>query len=219
MLEYSRLSAMPPQFPKADDMIPTRDSLLSRLKDWGDNASWHDFFNTYWRLVYGVALKAGLSDQEAQEVVQETVITVARRIPEFKYDPSVCSFKTWLLNLTRWRIVDQLRKRKSEGRRAPAAETTHTTVIERIADPAGVDLEAVWDAEWEQYLLDNAIARIKRKVSPEQYQMFDLAVFRRWPVKKVARELGVSLGTVYLARHRVGSLLKKEVRKLERQPI
>ena len=106
---------MPGDPPNVEELIPTRDSLLSRLKDWGDDESWRDFFNTYWKLVHGVALKAGLSEQEAEEVVQETVITVARRIPEFKYDPAVCSFKTWLLNLTRWRIVDQLRKRKPSG--------------------------------------------------------------------------------------------------------
>src|SRR5882762_11747856 len=86
----------------SEELIPTRDTLLSRLKDWQDEESWRDFFNIYWKLVYGFALKAGLSDQEAQEVVQETVITVARRIPEFRYDPARCSFKTWLLNLTRW---------------------------------------------------------------------------------------------------------------------
>src|SRR6059036_3519090 len=74
-----------------EELIPTRDSLLSRLKDRDDHDSWQDFFNTYWKLVYGVAMKAGLTDQEAQEVVQETVITVSRRIAEFKYDPAICS--------------------------------------------------------------------------------------------------------------------------------
>src|SRR5688500_17725870 len=93
---------------RADEVIPTRGTLLSRLKDWEDHESWRDFFNTYWRLVYGVAIKAGLREHEAQEVVQETIITVARRIPEFEYNPRRCSFKTWLMNLTRWRIVDQL---------------------------------------------------------------------------------------------------------------
>ena len=44
---------------------------------------------------------------EAEEVVQETAIGVARRLPEFAYDPKVCRFKTWLLNLVRWRIQDQ----------------------------------------------------------------------------------------------------------------
>jgi len=199
-----------------EELIPTRRSLLSRLKDWGDDESWHEFFNTYWKLVYGVAVKAGLTDQEAQEVVQETVITVARRIPEFKYDPSICSFKTWLLNLTRWRIVDQLRRRRP-GCAAREDGTARTAVIERVADPNTLDLDAVWDEQWQQHLLDAAVARVKRKVNPEQYQMFHLCVFKEWPPARVARELAVSISRVYLAKHRVASQLKREIKALEKK--
>src|SRR2546425_3533339 len=99
---------------KPDDLIPTRESLLSRLKDWEDRESWQDFFHTYWKLIYGMALKAGLSDAEAQDIVQETVISVARKIEGFKYDPAVCSFKSWMLQLTRWRIINQLKKRQHD---------------------------------------------------------------------------------------------------------
>src|SRR2546421_7379071 len=94
-----------------EEFIPTRRSLLTRLKQWDDHESWRDFFNTYWKLVYGVAMKSGLSESEAQEVVQETVISVAKKMRDFKYDPAVGSFKGWLLYLTRCRIVDQFRKR------------------------------------------------------------------------------------------------------------
>ena len=210
---------MPGDPPNVEELIPTRDSLLSRLKDWGDDASWRDFFNTYWKLVHGVALKAGLSEQEAQEVVQETVITVARRIPEFKYDPAVCSFKTWLLNLTRWRIVDQLRKRKpsAAANHFRSEATARTATVERVADPASLNLDAVWDQEWEHQILEAAIQRVKRKVKPEHYQIFHLCVFKEWPVKKVASELDVSAAQVYLARHRVGALLKKEVKAMEKR--
>jgi RNA polymerase sigma-70 factor (ECF subfamily) len=204
-----------------NELIPTRNSLLSRLKDWEDKQSWQDFFDTYWKLVYGVAIKAGLTDQEAQEVVQETVITVARRIPEFKYDPATCSFKTWLLNLTRWRITDQLRKRRPDDahkRRRPD-QTARTATVERIADPAGIDLETVWDEEWQQHLIHCATENVKRRVNPEQYQIFDLCLFKQWPVKKVARELGVSLGQVYLAKHRVSVLIKKEIKKLRKKIV
>ena len=199
-----------------EELIPTRNSLLSRLKDWEDQESWQDFFDTYWKLVYGVALKAGLTDQEAQEVVQETVITVARRIPEFKYDPAICSFKTWLLNLTRWRITDQFRKRRPENMRQTRRgdQMARTATVERVPDPAGIDLDAVWDVEWQQYLMNRATENVKRRVSPERSQIFDLCLFKQWPVKKVARELGVSLGQVYLAKHRVSILIKKEIKKL-----
>jgi RNA polymerase sigma-70 factor (ECF subfamily) len=166
-----------------------------------------------------VAVKAGLTEQEAQDVVQETVITVARRIPEFNYNPAVCSFKTWLLNLTRWRIVDQLRKRPANGagRRVRPEPGARTATIENIADPAVLNFGAIWDEEWERQLLEAAIQRVKRKVSPEHYQIFHLCVFKEWPVAKVVRELGVSAPRVYLARHRIAAMLKKEVRALEKQ--
>ena len=93
------------------EFIPTRASLLGRLKDWEDQQSWQDFFNIYWRLIYSVALKAGLSDGEAQDVVQETLVTVAKKIGQFKSDPALGSFKKWLLLITRRRIADQFEKR------------------------------------------------------------------------------------------------------------
>ena len=66
-----------------DQFIPTRRSLLSRLKSWDDQASWREFFTTYGRLIYCIAIKAGLTDAEAQDVVQETIIIVARKIAAF----------------------------------------------------------------------------------------------------------------------------------------
>src|SRR5258708_31539562 len=119
--------------------IPTRKSLLGRLKDAGDDASWRVFFNTYWKLIYGTAIKAGLRDAEAQDVVQETVIAVARNIGEFKYDPKVCSFKSWLLQVTRSRISNQFRrqKRHPDGQTQTPDATSGTGLLERIADPAG----------------------------------------------------------------------------------
>jgi RNA polymerase sigma factor (sigma-70 family) len=211
---------MPPVVHAEDELIPTRRSLLSRLKDWDDQESWRDFFNTYWRLIYGVALKAGLTETEAQDVVQETVLSVAKKMREFHYDASLGSFKGWLLQLTRWRITDQLRKRQPAvihfSSTRPAGEA-QTSTAERLVDPNSLELDAVWDAEWEKNLLAAALARIRRQVSPKQYQVFDLYVLKEWPVAKVRQSLGVSRTQVYLAKHRVGALLKTELRRLEAQ--
>jgi RNA polymerase sigma-70 factor (ECF subfamily) len=210
------------------ELIPTRESLLSRLKNREDRDSWEDFFETYWQLIYSTARKAGLTDAEAQDIVQETVISVARNIEGFKYDPAVCSFKSWMLQLTRWRIINQLKKRQKPGRSdyppasgapdnlwIPATDRTdRTPIIERIPDPAGLDLEIIWNEEWEKHLLTAAMERVKRKVAPEQLQLFDLYCVESWPAQKVAQMLGVSLGRVYLAKHRIGQLLKKEIRSL-----
>src|SRR5262245_14343928 len=143
----------------APDPIPTRHSLLNRLKDWDDQSSWQEFFDTYWRLIYNVAVKAGLSDAEAQEVVQETVIGVAHKIGEFKADPEHGSFSAWLMQLTRWRIADQWRKRAAIGQAAGDAppfhptETGSTGPIERIPDPMGAALDTTWQQEWEKHVM------------------------------------------------------------------
>lgn len=203
----------------ADDLLPTHWSLLSRLKNWDDQASWQEFFDTYWKLVYGVATKAGLTDAEAQDVVQETVITVAKNLEQFKTDPAHGSFKGWLLHTTRWRIADQFRKRPPEASRSSGRpdDTSRTATVERVADPAGFSLDALWEEEWTRNLSAVAAENVKRRVSPEEYQIFDLCVVRNCPVKEVAAKLGVKVWKVYFAQKKVLALIRQEIKKLERK--
>ena len=204
----------------ASELIPTRQSLLSRLKDWDDHDSWRMFFETYWRLIYNAAIRAGLTDAEAQDVVQETVISVSKSMPNFDYDSKKGSFKGWLLLLTRWRITDQFRKRQpgiEERRKAPTS--TQTATVERVPDPVGLALESAWDKEWENNLVEAAVQRVKQKVDPKLYQVFDLYVVKKWPVSRVARTLKVSAGRVYLTKHRIGHLIKREVAYLQAKPV
>lgn len=194
----------------------TRRSLVERLADWRDQKNWHEFFETYWKLIYSVAVKAGLTDAEAQDVVQETIITVAKRVEGLKYDPVHGSFKGWLLHITRWRIADQFRKREpAAAARTIRGDTRRTATIERAPDPAGIELESAWEEEWRANLIAAAVARIKKKVDARQYQIFDCYVMKEWPAQKVAKELGVNIAQVYLAKHRVSALMKKEMKHLE----
>ena len=200
--------------------MATRRSLLSRLKESNAEESWRQFFDTYWRLIYTTAFNAGLSDSEAQEVVQETVLTVARKIKTFRYDPAVGSFKGWLLTIVRWRIGDQFRKRQHQieppHARRPT-DTSTTATVERVADPAAIDLDAIWEEEWHRTLFATALARVKRQANARHYQMFDLHALKNWPVRKVAQTLGVSAGQVRLAKHRITVLMRREVALLEKE--
>ena len=185
-----------------DELIPTRATLIQRLKDWQDQSSWQDFFDTYWKLIYGVALKGGLTEAEAQDVVQETMIAVAKHMPTFEYDPAIGSFKTWLLNMTRWRITDQLRKRgpfQAAARPDSEDATPRTRTVDKVIDPSGRDLDALWNTEWEKNLLEAAMTKVKRQLDPQKYQIFDLYVNKEWPPEKVAATFGISVDQVYLA--------------------
>ncbi|HEY9172273.1 MAG TPA: sigma-70 family RNA polymerase sigma factor [Verrucomicrobiae bacterium] len=204
-----------------DEWIPTRQSLLTRLKHWDDQEGWHDFFNTYWRLLYGVGIKAGLTDAEAQEVVQGTVIAVAGKMKTgaFKYDPARGSFKAWLLTLTQWRISDQFRKRRRHAERHPLLEAK-TELMEAVPDSAAEErLAQVWDAEWQNNLMQVALERIRPHVSARTFQIFQLHVLKEWPLERVMKTLGVGKAQVYLAKHRIAARLKKELIRLEKHMI
>jgi RNA polymerase sigma-70 factor (ECF subfamily) len=201
------------------DSIATRQSLLVRMKNWEDRTGWQDFFNTYWKLIYGVAMQAGLTPTEAEDVVQETVIAVAKQIGEFKTDRALGSFKSWLLRIARRRIADQFRKRSKliEGRASRPEETNRTDTIERQPDPASVNLDAVWEAEWEKHLYQLAVQKVKNQVSPKQFMLFHQQVIKEWPAGRVADQFEVSVAQVYMAKYRIGRLLKREVRRLRKQ--
>lgn len=195
----------------------TRKSLIARLDNWEDQRTWDEFYQTYWRLIYSVALKSGLRSEEAFDCVQETILSIAKQSKKKLYDPNQGSFKTWLMNMTRWRINDQFRKRKKDTAMSGGLgdEDRKTAVIDRVEDPRGDVLDRLWETEWKKNLADAALARVKTQVSPKQYQIFDYYVIKQWEAKKVQDHLGVSMAQVYLAKHRVGSVLKKELAKLD----
>jgi RNA polymerase sigma factor (sigma-70 family) len=206
--------------PQTDSLLPTRQSLLSRLRDWQDQEGWREFFDTYWRLVYNVARKSGLGDSEAQEVVQSTFIYLARKMPKFRYEPGRGSFKSWLRVVTRSRISVYRRSEKASGafirEPFPGEEDDAASALEQVPDPAADALDQLWQREWEENLLSAAFRRLRSKVSAQQLLIFRLATPGDLPLTQVAKKLGVSLAQVYLARHRVGRLLKAEVQRLRR---
>jgi RNA polymerase sigma-70 factor (ECF subfamily) len=210
--------------------LATRPSLLRRLKAGDDPQSWLEFYRTYGGLIRFFAQKAGLTADETEEVVQETAIGVARGLPQFTYDPKVCRFKTWLLNLTRWRIQNQLRRRKALRRgdefdqsgayrhiQDPGSSMgNEASAIERIPDPAIPEFGAEWEAAWQKNLLTQALEHLRARLDERQFQVFDLYVTKGWPPADVAQLLGASVAWVYLTKNRVLARLKKEVRRLER---
>lgn len=197
----------------------TRKSLIAKLDNWEDQQTWNDFYRTYWRLIFSVAHNAGLRDDEAWDVVQETILAIAKQSRKNQYDPQQGSFKSWLLNLTRWRINDQFRKRNKDTAMFIASDDLEDNgaTVEQIADDKTQSFEQLWENEWNQHRLKAALERVKAQVNPKQFQIFDYYVLRNWDVAKVRRQLGVSTAQIYLAKHRIKQVLEKELRYLAKQ--
>src|ERR1043166_660889 len=153
--------------PGTDSLLPTQQSLLSRLRDWQDQDGWREFFETYWRLIYKVARRSGLGEAEAQDFVQLTFIYLSRRMPKFHYEPKRGSFKSWLRVVTRSRLNVY---RRTEGKAAgllreplPSDQGDADSMLEAVPDPAADILDEVWQREWEENLLSAAFRRVRSK--------------------------------------------------------
>jgi RNA polymerase sigma factor (sigma-70 family) len=198
--------------------LHTRPSLLFRLRDWEDKASWEEFYRLYRKFVYGLAKRGGLTHVEAEEVTQEVFVRVAETIKDFESDSARGTFRGWLAQLTRWRIADKFRARPRDAAgglsRRSLEMTDATRTIERIADDRTTPLDAASETEWQKHVLEAALGRIARRVPAKHFQVFDLYSRQGWPVLRVSRELGVNPAAVYLISHRLTKQLKAEVETL-----
>ncbi len=208
----------PRRFPLND---ATRASLLLRVRDWSDDASWQEFFEVYWKLIYAVAIKAGLTEAEAEDIVQTTMVSVAKNIRTFEYKPETGSFRTWVCAQARWKIHDQLRRQLRDGAVFhPSAgrdcSPTGTPTMEHF--PAPIDVHGdLLEAEWKQAVLEAALDEVKNLVKLQHFQIFDLCVLKKWTPRRVAQMMGIHLPQVYLVKSRVASVLKTQIRKVEAQ--
>ena len=196
------------------DSLRTRESLLSRLRAWDNAAEWRVFFDTYWRLIFNFGRKSGLSDPDAQDLVQEVMVSMAKKLPQFTYDRSKGRFRTWLLLVVRSRLTDFWRKSLPKQSRTIATED----LPEQAAAAAGQvepDVERLWDEEWRGHLLDGAFARLRRKVPARHFMLFEMAARQGLPLNKVAGSLGLSLAHAYVIRHRLNKMLRSEVQRME----
>jgi len=204
--------------PATYDGLATRSSLLRRLRNHADEVSWQTFFDAYWRLIYNVARKNGLADADAQDVVQETVIAVARKMPEFRYDPAKGSFKHWLLLITRRRILDHVRRvYRSIPQAAGSPQELAKAVAEVPAPSLAPDAEfaAAWELEWRDNFFQAALERVRQRTNPKHYQVFDFCVLQNLPASQVAKMLDLTTAQVYLAKHRMLLTIKRVAKEVE----
>ena len=181
----------------------TRRTLLERLRRTRtDESSWYDFFETYSRLIYSVARKSGLSHADAEDIVQSATLKVAQYIGRFEFNPGRGKFRNWVCLITKQQIANHFRK---ANRLPPLAEWepgTGEDAEPEIEDPVS-QWDVLWDREYLAHINELALAEVKQKVSPKQYQIFHLYCIREQDPARIASLLGVSANEVYLAKNRV----------------
>jgi RNA polymerase sigma-70 factor (ECF subfamily) len=194
------------------DDAKTRPSLLLRIRDERDGAAWSQFVDIYAPLIYGFSRKRGLQDADAADVTQDVLQTVCSAIKQFDYDPQMGSFRSWLFTVAR----NKLHKKHASARR-PGAGAGGTDAIEKIEshpDPA-LDENAAWEEEYEQRLFAWAADQVQGDVNPKTWQAFAQTAVEGKKARDVAKELGMTVAAVYLAKSRVTQRLKALIEQLQ----
>ncbi|MBN1591014.1 MAG: sigma-70 family RNA polymerase sigma factor [Pirellulales bacterium] len=179
----------------------TRPSLLERLRDGVDPMAWDDFFDRYWRLIFTFARRRGCSDDTAEEIVQDVMMTVFEQRDVFSYDPGKGRFRNWLGTVVRYKVA--------QHRRQPAQRIRGggSGFVEPVDDQD--DAEELWESAFEQALLTLLLDVVRREVDPRTYQAFELSALGELSGKDVARVTGLSRNAVYLARRNVTKRLAR----------
>lgn len=186
----------------------TTSCLLAGLMESGNDAVWREFDLRYRPIVLGFARRVGLSETDAEEVTQETIMRFLEEYRSGKYDRTRGRLRSWIVGILRYRIADL---RRSTARRNVARGES---AIVNLPDH---DLDDIWESERRSVILRQAINELREttKTSEKTIQAFELYVLHQNSPDSVAAELGMTVADVYMAKNRVAERLHEIIKRLE----
>jgi RNA polymerase sigma-70 factor (ECF subfamily) len=188
----------------------TSATLLNRVRSPLDQGAWNEFVERYGRRIYGWCRQWGLQEADAEDVTQDVLLRLARKMRGFAYDPSR-SFRGWLRTLTHHAWSDFL-----EGRKRPGAGSGDDEVARALEQVEARDDLTRWlDEEFTRALFEEASARVRLRVRPHTWEAFRLTAVEGKSGAEVAALLGMEVATVFVARSKVQKMLQDEARRLD----
>ena len=179
----------------------TRSSVLAAVRDTGDAAAWARFFDLYAGFVFAIARRKGLSSEDSDDIVQGVFSELARKMPTFEYDRTKGKFRSYLLGLINWRILDKLKADKRESE-------LNAAYCEEAKSAAPVAEAAFIDQEWQNAAYNEALRRLQEEARPDHFAAFVESTVEGIDTETVMRLHGMSRDNIYQIRARFTSKLK-----------
>lgn len=181
----------------------TRSSVLRAVADTGNEAAWGRFFDLYSGFVFAVARGKGLSAEDADDVVQGVFVDLTRKMPTFDYDREKGHFRSYLLKLVNWRVVDKLKSGKREADLMTVYQKRRA-----ISDDSADSAADAAEREWQSNALNVALDRLRAEVRPDHFAAFVESTVEGIDTEMVMRLHGLSRDNLYQIRNRLTARLK-----------
>lgn len=189
----------------------TRQTLLERIRTRHDEESWEDFVHYYRHYIYIICRRMNLPHHDSEEVVQQVLVKLWEKLPEFKYD-TTRRFRGWLCTVTGNAVKDFMRKQKSV-RKTHESATDEKCPLQKTSLP---DIEEIAEKEWQNYVASLALEKVKKNFSKQVFDIF-LALNEGRSRIDVAEEHKLPPNTISVYKKRVVSAMCSEIRRLEEE--
>jgi RNA polymerase sigma-70 factor (ECF subfamily) len=194
----------------APSELRTSPTLLGLLRrDPTDEAAWARFVDRYGPTIYDWCRQRGLQEADAQDVTQNVLLKLAAKMPTFAYD-AARSFRGWLRTLTQHALTDFWQGQQT-GRGSGDSQVREW--LDNVE--ARHDLAARLEEEYDQELLEAAIARVRLRVAPHRWEVFRLIALEGRSGAEAAAKVGMRVAVAFSVRHKVQAILKAEIRRLD----
>lgn len=193
-------------------MTSTSHSLLEQLQEGPEGIAWQRWHALYEPLIHGWLRRHRLITSDRDDVVQNVMTVVVRRLPEFKHNGRVGAFRNWLKTIS----INCLRDHWKELRTHPQ-QAAATGVLDEWADDQS-EVSQNWDLEHDRHLVNKLLAMLEPEFTSETWQAFQQVVIEGKPAAEVAGELHMTVNAVYIAKSRVLTRLRHEAAGLVDDP-
>lgn len=199
---------------KPDAARLTRETLLVRVRRQHDEAAWAEFVHYYRGYAHSIALRMGVGHHDAEEVVQDVMLQLWKKLPEFQYDSHRGRFRGWLSTVVSNRVKNLFRRKAHEADRLPPSQQEEVKGNLHAALP--LTPEEIAEQEWVNYITKMAWERIQDELGANEKNAFEM-ISQGQQVAEVADKLGIAESSVYVYKKRVLDRLRHEIAQLNEE--
>jgi RNA polymerase sigma factor (sigma-70 family) len=182
-------------------------SLLDRLCQQPDEEAWRRLDDLYRPLLQRWLLRDPTLGTEAEDLIQEVMRALFEELPRFRHNRRKGAFRSYLRQITLHRLQAFWRSRGNRPVQLQG-ESGDSQLME-LEDPSS-GLSRLWDEEHNEHVMQGLLRLIKPEFNPTSWKAFTRQVFEGVEPAEVAKELGIELAAVYLAKSRILKRLRQE---------